>query len=950
PQIQGSVLEISIDPNDPDIVYAGVADQGVFKTTNGGISWEKVYGGTGPIGASNYYNVIKINPDQPNIVYISGFTYYTENTLPGPFTSFPGSVGILPIGIYRSDDSGENWQNINTPDISLFFITDILLGLNDTLYVSTSAYRTPIFVIEDNHGVYKSEDNGNSWGPKNYNCAFDLSEFPILSIAKTLGTASDLISYSDKHIFISSDQAQNWITLPSFSTDTIRNVSLTNNRIIALTSDGIFQFKYPAVAFYLDDTDCDGLTDYLESTTCTAIDNPDTDGDGIIDGHEDLNHNGTIEPGETSPCGPNNLPPIPPYLSLPAYNAIIANPENIVLEWNSSTDPEGGSLRYCVTLKKDSEPDDIALFSGCDDALFVSETYMTLGQPLERGKTYWWAVWAVDDEGNFSPASEWWQFKVAEADWVPPVALQSPEIPLYDNWEIAPAARNLVFITHGWNSGVGEWPNQMKAEIEQRIEKARNEGLLNGEWEVRTYNWSKDASLPLTPAMAWYNAQYHGMFIGMRLAEKEYDHIHFLAHSAGSNLINAATIIIKNYNYFMPPTIHCTFFDSYTPLKYLKSNAYGIEADWAEHYVDTRPLFYDWADTTDEYYSKLFNFDVTVLDGEGWDDDCGLSCTIARHAWPYEYYQYSITDESNPLGYQLSLEAGITAEQFYANLQNYPRGENMILGMPTVVPNPSPSIEFKYQPVDSYIIEQITSSTGEISQSAPSVIELTTGSPAWISFKLELENSLNVLRFGYEFLSNACGLLSVYFDDEIIYKADEKYTPSGLNSTGALPIINTTPGEHVLTFRLDTLCDESSSLRVSQPEIGLMTATLNPNDSVIEVTIDIKPGSDPNCFNNDGHGVIPLAILGSTDFDCTQIAPSTCTLSGLTLKIAGKSNKLMAHIEDVNNDGFDDLVLQIEDQDGAFQVGESETTLTGNLYEAYGATHIQGTDSICIVP
>ena len=120
--------------------------------------------------------------------------------------------------------------------------------------------------------------------------------------------------------------------------------------------------------------------------------------------------------------------------------------------------------------------------------------------------------------------------------------------------------------------------------------------------------------------------------------------------------------------------------------------------------------------------------------------------------------------------------------------------------------------------------------------------------------------------------------------------------------------------------------------------------------TVIEVTIDIKPGSNPNCFNNDGHGVIPLAILGSADFDCTQIDPSTCTLSGLTLKIAGKSNKLMAHIEDVNNDGFDDLVLQIEDQDGAFQVGESEATLTGNLYKAYGGTPIQGTDSICIVP
>ena len=120
--------------------------------------------------------------------------------------------------------------------------------------------------------------------------------------------------------------------------------------------------------------------------------------------------------------------------------------------------------------------------------------------------------------------------------------------------------------------------------------------------------------------------------------------------------------------------------------------------------------------------------------------------------------------------------------------------------------------------------------------------------------------------------------------------------------------------------------------------------------SIIEVDIDIKPGSDPNCFNNNNHGTIPIAILGNADFDCTQVDPSTCTLSGLALKVVGKSNKLMANIEDVNNDGFDDLVLHIADQNKTFQTGNSEATLFGNLYQEYGGIPIQGTDSICIVP
>jgi hypothetical protein len=119
--------------------------------------------------------------------------------------------------------------------------------------------------------------------------------------------------------------------------------------------------------------------------------------------------------------------------------------------------------------------------------------------------------------------------------------------------------------------------------------------------------------------------------------------------------------------------------------------------------------------------------------------------------------------------------------------------------------------------------------------------------------------------------------------------------------------------------------------------------------TVIAVDIDIKPGSDPNCINNDGHGSIPVAILGSAEFDVTQIDPATVRLEGLDIKAVGKSNKLLAHIEDVNSDedDFDDLIVQIEDQDGVFSEGSSIATVTGNLFDG---TPFQGTDEICIVP
>lgn len=114
---------------------------------------------------------------------------------------------------------------------------------------------------------------------------------------------------------------------------------------------------------------------------------------------------------------------------------------------------------------------------------------------------------------------------------------------------------------------------------------------------------------------------------------------------------------------------------------------------------------------------------------------------------------------------------------------------------------------------------------------------------------------------------------------------------------------------------------------------------------IVNVGIDIKPGSYPNCFNNDGHGVIPVAILGSETFDVGLVDPGTVNLDGLNVGVRGKSSKLLAHIEDVNSDGFDDLVVQIEDVDGVFAQGTGTATVAGDLIDG---RHFEGSDEICI--
>jgi hypothetical protein len=114
----------------------------------------------------------------------------------------------------------------------------------------------------------------------------------------------------------------------------------------------------------------------------------------------------------------------------------------------------------------------------------------------------------------------------------------------------------------------------------------------------------------------------------------------------------------------------------------------------------------------------------------------------------------------------------------------------------------------------------------------------------------------------------------------------------------------------------------------------------------LTVKIDIKPGSDPNCFNNDGNGVIPVAILTTDNFDAAAVDPFSVSLDEASARVKGKSGNAGA-LEDVDYDGDLDLIIQIEDMDGTYVEGDTIATLSGTTYDG---VQITGEDSICIVP
>jgi hypothetical protein len=196
---------------------------------------------------------------------------------------------------------------------------------------------------------------------------------------------------------------------------------------------------------------------------------------------------------------------------------------------------------------------------------------------------------------------------------------------------------------------------------------------------------------------------------------------------------------------------------------------------------------------------------------------------------------------------------------------------------------------------------------------------------------------------------NDCNVVRQYVFDDLDPGAYVDLTQTGLSQVNYVRLTDypgSIDGEFIyplLGFDLDAIDEAHQRFQDCQPV------------TVIEVDIDIKPGSDPNCFNINGHGVIPVAILGSADFDVSQIDPSTLMFGGLEVRVKGKGTP-QCSVEDVSGDftypegapdGEPDLVCQFVDNSELWVPDNSTATLTGELLDG---TPFEGGDEICIVP
>ena len=187
--VSGRVTALAVNQGNPDVVYMGAADGGVWKTTNGGVTWapkgdtqlatqsigaialkggKTLYVGTGEANTNSdsYYGsgIYRSTDGGTTFTKIGGTTFDTATV----FRIILAGKNILAAtnhGLYRSTNSGLNWTQVLAPggvsDVLGNFVTDVvyLPGTNNQQVLAGVGWRGG----NSHNGLWLSTNGGGTF-------------------------------------------------------------------------------------------------------------------------------------------------------------------------------------------------------------------------------------------------------------------------------------------------------------------------------------------------------------------------------------------------------------------------------------------------------------------------------------------------------------------------------------------------------------------------------------------------------------------------------------------------------------------------------------------------------------------------------------------------------------------------------------------------------------------
>src|SRR5918996_486352 len=158
------VWHLEPSPTDVDTVYAGVEDAAIFKSTDGGMTWQELSGLRGhktgeqwqPGAGGLCLHTILIHPDNPERMF----------------------VAISAAGAFRTDDGGETWRPINR-GLRSGELPDEDREVGHCVHrIAMHPSRPDVLFMQKHWDVMRSDDGGDQWHEVSGNLPSDFG-FPI---------------------------------------------------------------------------------------------------------------------------------------------------------------------------------------------------------------------------------------------------------------------------------------------------------------------------------------------------------------------------------------------------------------------------------------------------------------------------------------------------------------------------------------------------------------------------------------------------------------------------------------------------------------------------------------------------------------------------------------------------------------------------------------------------
>src|SRR5499427_2639268 len=150
------IARVLVDPQNPDVVfvaalghaYGGNPDRGVYRSRDGGATWQKVLFKGNDLGAAD----LAFDPTNAQTIYASLW-----NTRRPPWSIYPPSYGPG-SGLYKSNDGGDHWQAVTGNGLP-----SEGLGRIGIAFAPSNAKRIYLIVDAKEGGLYRSDDGGQKW-------------------------------------------------------------------------------------------------------------------------------------------------------------------------------------------------------------------------------------------------------------------------------------------------------------------------------------------------------------------------------------------------------------------------------------------------------------------------------------------------------------------------------------------------------------------------------------------------------------------------------------------------------------------------------------------------------------------------------------------------------------------------------------------------------------------